>query len=299
MINQITITKDNINLNVITYDLNNPSAILIHLHGLGNHFQPISEFDTEESFISFETRTKYLLPLNIKSYGLELRGHGLSSGTRFMVNSIDEYISDINCLVEYIVIYHPKIPIYIIGESLGGALSIKYCITYKDIISGIILMGPMCGISMQTYTKQFSLYFLLALSYIYPSYEISLRGDKSSYLSSSNEKYYKAKINCKYTNHNKIRANTARECYYITLWIDKNINLLTTPIIAFHSKNDMITNPDITKDIINRCSSVDKECIITDIGDHLLLIHMNDDDTQPCEIMTMIYNWLNKMLNNK
>ena len=43
MINQITITNDNINLNVITYDLNNPSAILIHLHGLGNHFQPISD----------------------------------------------------------------------------------------------------------------------------------------------------------------------------------------------------------------------------------------------------------------
>ena len=294
MLNRINIINNEIILNVISHSINNIKAILIHLHGLGNNFQPIPDFNTCNNISSIENKIKYFSSLNILSFALELRGHGLSGGKRFTINSIDEYISDINCLVEYIKKNHQDIPIYIIGESLGGALAIKYSILNKDIISGIILLAPMCGVHIETYSKQLLYYLLIGFSYIYPSYELNIKGKD---LSSNNIKYLEAKKKCIYTNNGNIRADTARECYYTTLWINKNIHLLTTPIIAFHSNKDVITNSRATEDIINRCSSTNKQLVLMEEGDHLLLIHMNDEDVLPDKIMTTIYNWLNELIN--
>ena len=127
---------DNNKLSILTHELNNPKVILIHLHGLHGHFQFIYN-----CYDSFNKRVDVLKKANILSYALEFRGHGKSSGKKGYFKNFDELISDIKRLLEYIEHLHPNIPIYILGESMGGAIAVKVSIIL-DNISGIVLLAP-------------------------------------------------------------------------------------------------------------------------------------------------------------
>jgi alpha-beta hydrolase superfamily lysophospholipase len=102
-IQNFTILNKDIKLNTMTHNDNKIyyKAVLIHLHGLGSHFQ--TEYDCMNRF---DNRVIKLEKLNIISYGLELRGHGLSEGNKCYINNFNDYLSDVKCLVEYIKLYH-------------------------------------------------------------------------------------------------------------------------------------------------------------------------------------------------
>ena len=300
MIYNFTIQNNNTVLNIVT-NINNTlsepsfisnksmnslkSGVLIHLHGLGSHFQ--STFDSMDSFTNRANAFNSYI-----SYGLELRGHGLSSGTRFMIYDFDDYLSDLHCLVEYITLYHPMKPIYIIGQSMGGAITCKYSIKYPDIIAGIILLSPMCGISDELNKSWISIKTMIMLSYIIPSYKmLSIYNENEvNYY----DKYIESKISCKYQNHDCVRLDTARECYNTMLWLQENSELLTVPVLALHSINDMITSYKITEEFINNCSSLDKTLILRTIGKHNLLGPLTEDDKNPLDILEIIKKWLNR-----
>ena len=285
MIYNFTIShiNNNIKLNVVTHDIDNPSIVLIHLHGLGNHFQHIFE-----STDSFHNRVSILKPYNILSYALELSGHGLSSGTRFYTNDISEYLSDLNTLIQYISLHHPLLPIHLMGESMGGAIAIKYSMIYKNI-SSVILLAPMCGVSLISSYSSYKIYIMLFLSYIFPYSKLI---DKNNNNSSYNEKYLEEKEKCNYTNHENLRLATGRECYNIMNYINNNINEFITPVIAFHSKLDETTEYTITENFINKCNSTNKKIILYEEGTHNLLIERNENDIYPKIILETISKWL-------
>jgi len=297
MIYNFTIQNNNTILNIVTNihkSLSDPSfvsmnslksGVLIHIHGLGCHFQ--STFDCMDNFTN---RANYFN--SYISYGLELRGHGLSSGTRFMIYDFDDYLHDLHCLVEYITLYHPLKPIYIIGQSMGGAIACKYSIKYPDIIAGIILLSPMCGLSYKLEKSWISVKTMLVLSYIFPSFKmLSIYNEHEiNYY----DKYIESKISNKYQNRDYIRLDTARECYNTMVWLQENSERLTVPILALHSINDMITSYKITEEFIENCSSLDKTLVLRTIGKHNLLGPLSEDDENPLKILEIIKNWLNR-----
>lgn len=277
-------TSDNIKLNVLTHKIDKMKCILIHLHGLGNHFQNIYE-----STDSFHNRINMLEKNKIISYALELRGHGLSDGIKFHINNFDEYLIDLDTLVKYLQINNPSIPIHIIGESMGGALAIKYCIKYSNNIASIILMAPMCGVSIISSLSYIKIYTMLALSYIFPSYKLIPKNNKNCLY---NMMYLEAKNKCIYTNNENIRLSTGRECYYVMNYITQNKHLFTTPVYAVHSKQDDTTEYSITENFINTCGSTNKSLLLLDDSNHYLLIEKDDHDMMPKTVLESICKWL-------
>ena len=91
MNNFFIINELDIKLSVITHKLDNPDAILIHLHGLHGHFQYIYNCIDD-----FNERIEYFKKANILSYALEFRGHGKSSGKKGVINNIDNFVESFN-----------------------------------------------------------------------------------------------------------------------------------------------------------------------------------------------------------
>jgi pimeloyl-ACP methyl ester carboxylesterase len=67
---------------------------------------------------------------------LDLRGHG-DTDAPFEGYSYDQFLNDINALIEYKEIR----TFNLIGHSLGGVLSILYALKYPEKIKNLILMG--------------------------------------------------------------------------------------------------------------------------------------------------------------
>jgi len=278
------IRNNDININVVTHDMCNPSAVLIHIHGLGSHFQ--SDYDCMDTFIN---RVDCFQKNNIVSYGLELRGHGKSSGAKYYVDNFDDYLSDLDALIQYINLYHNNLPIYLLGFSMGGAIAIKYSIVFnnKQKIAGVILLSPLCGI-IKNYSNIVisSMYYL---SYLIPTWKLISNNNK---LELYDIEYINNKVNSIYNNNNPHMLCIARECYNAVNWINTNLHLFNTPVIAFHSKNDTTTDYIKTQEFIEKCSSNDKKIIITNEGYHNLLAPCNMNDFGPNNIMKDISSWL-------
>ncbi len=275
----------NININILTHDINDFDKILIHIHGLGSHFQPV--YDCMDDF---SQRCNILCQHKIKSYAIELRGHGLSDGLRCHIDSFDEYIEDVNTLINYLEMEYNNIPIFILGESMGGAVGIKYCITHPDIIKGIILFAPMCGMAINNTIPWWKANILISLSYIWPTWQyIKINHNYD------NTKYIVMKNTCIYRYNDNLRLALGRECYYTMKYIDNNKNKFTTPFIIFHSKTDTVTCINTSRKFYNDSTIENKEIVELDSGYHTLLIPQNDNDNVPNEIMNKTIEWINKM----
>merc|ERR1711871_1843252 len=110
----------NIPLNILEgATINNPSAIIINIHGISSHFQEI--FYSEDCL---RYRSSLFGSSNIKIFGLEFHGHGKSGGLRCSIDNFDDLVDDLLCLVKYVMKTYPEKPIFFIAESMGGAVAI-------------------------------------------------------------------------------------------------------------------------------------------------------------------------------
>ena len=271
--NNFILFNNKFKLNIISHELDNPKAILINLHGFGMHFQSEDEY-----LRTLEARIESFSPLKILSYGLELRGHGKSDGLKFHIHDYNDYLSDIYALVLHIREKY-DLPIYLLGESIGGALAIIYSIKYKDI-SGVILLGPMIDIIESI--NGLLINAISLISYILPRWKIIKPSDNII------KEYKKSK--CVYTSCEPVMLCSGRECYKIIKWIKANKDKFTLPVLAIHSIDDRITSHKATKDFIDNCESTDKTFISLPGNKHSLLLS-NDID----KVLNIIYSWFNKI----
>jgi acylglycerol lipase len=270
--NNFTLFNNKFKLNVVSHELKDPKAILINLHGYGMHFQ--CEYNCIETL---QTRIDKFSPLKILCYGLELRGHGKSDGLKFHVHDYNDYIMDIHTLVLHINNKYPLLPIYMLGESMGAALSIIYSIKYN--ITGIILLGPMLDIT--DYINPILINIIMLISYIVPKWKIVQSSNNNIKLQYKN---YKNK--CTYTSIEPAMLSTSRECYKIINWIKQNTTKFTTPVLALHSIDDPVTSHQATIDFIKNCKSTDKKFISIPGYKHSLLSETNTNMT-----LLIVYEW--------
>lgn len=111
--------------------------IIICIHGLHSH---------GEKFILLADK---FIKHNWNTYSLDLRGHGLSwsdepnDGFHDFGDIIDYklWIRDTLEFIEFIKKKHPSVPIYLIGDSMGGAVS-TYVAEKFTKLSGMLLLSP-------------------------------------------------------------------------------------------------------------------------------------------------------------
>ena len=75
-------------------------------------------------------------------YTLDLRGHGRSEGRRCFVWSLDEYLDDVDVLIEHVQQHEPGRPLFLFGHSLGGLIAARWCILRQPALAGLVLSGP-------------------------------------------------------------------------------------------------------------------------------------------------------------
>lgn len=106
------------------------NSIIIALHG----FNDYSHF--------FQKPGQYFSQHNTISYAYDQRGFGASS-TRGLWAGIDTYRSDLVSFIQLVKNKYPTKPLYLLGESMGGAIIISTLSQNNSLpINGIILAAP-------------------------------------------------------------------------------------------------------------------------------------------------------------
>ena len=91
-----------------------------------------------------------LIPHSYAVYADDHRGHGKSEGLRNYVDSFDQFIEDEKIFYEIIKKQYPKLPIFMLGHSLGSFIAIFFTEKYEKLLHGLILSGVGTGPGSET-----------------------------------------------------------------------------------------------------------------------------------------------------
>ncbi|XP_021369901.1 monoglyceride lipase-like isoform X2 [Mizuhopecten yessoensis] len=73
----------------------------------------------------------------------KLVGHGQSEGPRSHIDSFDQYVEDVFQHIDQVKGKFPeKTPVFLLGHSMGGAISVLSAMAKPEYFTGVILIGP-------------------------------------------------------------------------------------------------------------------------------------------------------------
>jgi acylglycerol lipase len=110
-----------------------PQAVLLVVHGLSEHSGRYDEF------------ARRCAAAGISTFALDLAGHGLSDGRRGHVSRLHVHLRDVDALRGVAVAAVPDRPFFVLGQSMGGLLALRFVQEYGAGIRGAILCSPWLG----------------------------------------------------------------------------------------------------------------------------------------------------------
>jgi alpha-beta hydrolase superfamily lysophospholipase len=214
-----------------------PKAVLVIVHGLKDHSTRYGEFAARLAEHGYEVRA------------FDLRGHGSSEGRRVLVDSFDEYVSDLDTFVKRARVEGK--PFFVLGHSMGGAIVTDWVLTRKPALTGMILSAPALKADVNWFTSG-SVSFM---GTVFPLAAIfSLDLDKFS-------RDPNVVAQCKadpLVDQGNGPARTARELLKTISYIGEHMEEVEVPFLDMHGSADVITEPDGSRELVRRARSTDK-----------------------------------------
>jgi acylglycerol lipase len=124
-------TISNIRLNVAEQNAQHPKAVLVIMHGLGEHIGRYQHvFD-------------YFNHKDINVMGCDFPGHGKSDGGRGHVpGGIERMMNIVQEMVDKAKSENPNLPVFLFGHSMGGCVVVNFLMKRKPVIAGVIASAP-------------------------------------------------------------------------------------------------------------------------------------------------------------
>jgi len=203
-----------------------PKAVVCLVHGLGEHssrYAHLAEAFGREGLILFAS---------------DLRGHGRSGGARGHISSIEDFMRDIDVLLEQARARYTGLPLFLYGHSVGGTQVLYYGLLRKPKVKGVIAVGS----SLHTTIEKQVIKVILAkvLGSFMPGVSIASGLDPKSI--SRDEKVVQAYINDPLV-HDKVSLGFGKIILGVNNWVLEHAGDFSLPLLLLHGKNDMIALP--------------------------------------------------------
>ncbi len=255
-----------------------PRAVLLCIHALGLENRAFMPFGREMSRHGFAV------------YAMDVRGFGAwQSEFGSETVNFERALADIRVLLQITKSKHPNLPVFLVGESMGGALALRAASEFGDKIDGVISSVP----SAERYgeakmASQVALHLLRN-----PHKPFNIVSDIASQATTSKDlievwrKDPKAKIGLspiELIEFDRFMKTTKARC-----------SSIRTPVIVVQGLADRLVKPAGTYEMFDKINSSDKALIVIGDADHLILETTNQSEV----LLQGLSAWLDKHISKQ
>jgi acylglycerol lipase len=217
-------------------------------------------------------------------YALDLRGRGKSTGERFYVENVSEYVSDVAGVMNIAKSRDPDLPFFLLGHSAGGVVSCVYTLENQREIAGLICES----FAFQVPAPGFALAAIKGLGHIAPRLPV---------LRLKNEDFTRDPKALEALNSDPLIANEVQPAMTVAALVRaderlrKEFPLINLPVLIMHGTDDRATVCEGSQFFYETVGSKDKTLKLYEGHFHDLL-----NDIGKEEVMADIKAWLDKQL---
>jgi acylglycerol lipase len=204
-------------------DAQPPRAVVCLVHGLGEHssrYGHVADAFTQRGYVLFTC---------------DLRGHGHSAGPRGHINSIEDFMKDIDSLFQQARERYAGLPMILYGHSLGGILVLHYTLKRKPAVKGVIATSP--GLHNELEKQPLKVMAAKVLGAVIPGLAIPSGLDPRSI--SRDEKVVDVYINDPLV-HDRVSLGFGRVMLGVNQWTLEHAAEFPSPLLLLHGRADAL-----------------------------------------------------------
>ncbi|HEY9754760.1 MAG TPA: alpha/beta fold hydrolase [Oculatellaceae cyanobacterium] len=228
--------------------------VLLCIHGLGLHHR------------SFESFARRVAPEGVLTVAMDVRGFGTYVDANGLENlAMNDCVRDLKGVIKLLRRDYPQLPVFVLGESMGGALALRVVAESEDSVAGLI-----CSVPSGTRYKGLSTALEVGANYIVNKRKPIPVGVKVVQQATA-----KSALQSAWINDPSSRLNLSpQELLDFQLFMDENVNvahkLRKTPVILFQGHDDKLVKEKGTLDLFDALATPQKSIVILGNTEHLI-----------------------------
>jgi alpha-beta hydrolase superfamily lysophospholipase len=250
-----------------------PRAILINLHGLGDHSG------------LYPNLAAYFPSRGVGLYAYDMRGNGRSPGQRAFVRSWLEFREDLDAFLTRVRQWEPDLPLFLLGNSLGALVVLDYALQRPAGLLGLIAAAPPLG---KLGVPPILMALGRVMSRVVPRFSLRVGMDLTGL--ARDPAVIEAVLADRYFH----RRGTARLSTEVTAAISRvqdGAASLTVPLLILHGSADRMVLPDGSREFIAKVRHPDQELREYPDGYHGLFADLN-----ALEVLADVERWIEARL---
>ncbi|KAM4563828.1 monoglyceride lipase isoform 1-T1 [Odontesthes bonariensis] len=231
-----------------------PRALVFIVHGAGEHSGPYDEI------------AQRLRDLSLLVFAHDHVGHGQSEGDRMNIKDFQLYIRDSLQHIDLMKSRHPDLPVFIVGHSMGGAISILTACERPGDFAGVVLIAPMIQMNPESATP-FKIFVAKLLIHMLPS--LTLGAIESKWVS-RDKKQVEAYDADELNYHGRLRVSFSMQLLAAATRIEREIPSISWPFLLLHGDDDKLCDIRGSKMMYENTASSDKKIQVYEGAYHAL-----------------------------
>ncbi|MDZ4837589.1 MAG: alpha/beta fold hydrolase [Candidatus Melainabacteria bacterium] len=264
--------------NMLEWNSANPKdAFIVCIHAWGLSAREFSSFGTEMSTRGFDVAA-----LDVRGFGANRDQDGMKT------IDLDKAIKDIGQLLAAKRKSDPKKKIFLVGESMGGAMALKTAALYPELVDGVVCSAPAWRIfSLKTITVKGVVDQVLGE----PGFAARFITNKAS----SDEKLQKQWLSDSNYRMN-YSAPEAFHYYRLMQSTPKNAKEIKgIPVLVMQGLNDHLSKPCASVKLFKKLKNKSKQLAIVLGGEHLVL---EENQLKPL-VASFVEDWVLNQMHDK
>jgi alpha-beta hydrolase superfamily lysophospholipase/thiol-disulfide isomerase/thioredoxin len=238
-----------------------PKVALLCIHGLGLYSGSYSDFG------------KHMASHGVSTYAIDVRGFGswMKANGHAKVD-FDGCLVDIETAIKSIRAANPGLPVYLLGESMGGAIALRFAALHPDLVDGLISSVP-AGDRFQQKRTDIEVALKLLKG---PNKEFDI-GDQIVKQATTSEKLRTAWE----TNPLDRMDLSAKELIHFQSFMNENHEfaqkITNLPVLFVQGNKDKLVKPEGTWELFNKLNT-ERKMFIALPSEHLIFEETQMDD---------------------